>query len=52
MIGYLTIGLAWTAWLEWYTTKELYAKWIMRERFFHFLLWPISLSVFVFNLFK
>ena len=51
-MGYLIVGLVWCCWLEWYTTKELAATWVWAERFFHTLLWPVSLSVFVYNFFK
>jgi len=51
-MGYLTIGLLWCLWLEWFTTKEGMAVWVWRERIFHTLLWPFSLSVFLINFFK
>jgi hypothetical protein len=53
---YFIIGTAWTAWLEWYSTKHLEgylgSPWVMRERLFHLLFWPLSLSVFIKNLFQ
>ena len=51
MLVYLLVGIVWCGWLEWYTTKELGASWIWRERIFHVLLWPVSFGIFVYNLF-
>ena len=56
MIYYLIIAVTWTAWLEWYTTKNLEGllgrEWTMRERVFHFLLWPFSLATFILEFIK
>jgi len=53
---YLIIGLIWCFWLEWYTTSKLWGEiakdWLWRERFFHTFLWPISLTLFLVELFK
>jgi hypothetical protein len=49
-MGYLIIGLIWCGWLEWYTSRVFNSKWVWRERLFHTLLWPVSLSVFIKNL--
>ena len=55
-MGYLVIGLIWSFWLEWYTTNKLPGLlgrgWVWRERVFHTLFWPFSLSVFIYNFFK
>ena len=49
---YLMIGVAWTWWLEWFTTTTLEGKygqpWEVKERLFHSLLWPYSLGTFVY----
>lgn len=51
---YIIIGLCWTGWLEWFSTNELEypynMQWTFKERFFHISLWPISLTVFLYNL--
>lgn len=56
MIYYLGIGVCWTAWLEWYTTRNLEGMlgrdWVTRERVFHTLLWPYSLGIFAFEFIK
>lgn len=57
MIWYFLIGIGWTAWLEYYTTKynvleTLEAKWTMLERIYQTVLWPISLIVFIVTFFK
>lgn len=53
---YLGAGALWTWWLEYYTTTHLPVPlnedWYWRERFFHILLWPATLSVFLYNVFK
>lgn len=53
---YLFIGVIWTWWLEYYTTTHLPGPlnedWYWRERFFHILLWPATLSVFLYNVFR
>ena len=50
-MGYILIGIIWCGWLEWYTTKNpaegVPRHWIWRERVFHTLLWPVSLSIFI-----
>lgn len=55
-MGYLIIGLIWCFWLEWYTTNHVEGtmgrKWLWRERIFHTVLWPFSLSIFLYNFFK
>jgi hypothetical protein len=52
-MGYLLVGVCWCWWLEYYTTDRILLRpWIWRERFFHTLLWPLSLSIFVYNLFN
>ena len=51
-MGYLVVGIIWSFWLEWFTTKNGLAPWIWRERLFHVALWPFSLSVFLINFFK
>lgn len=51
-MGYLVIGAIWCGWLEWFTTKQGMGDWIWRERIFHILLWPFSLSVFLYNFFN
>ena len=55
-MGYLVIGLIWCFWLEWYTTNHVEGtmgkEWVWRERIFHTVLWPLSLSVFLYNFFK
>jgi|TARA_B100000902_G_C26876898_1_gene700609 hypothetical protein len=53
---YIIIGTIWCAWLEYYTTEHLGGflgrPWIWRERFFHLLLWPISLGTFILEFIK
>lgn len=53
---YMIIGLIWCGWLEYYTTEQLKGflgrPWIWRERFFHTLLWPISLGTFILEFLK
>ena len=51
-MGYLVVGILWTFWLEWYTTSQLKLEWSLRERIFHVMLWPVSLSIFIYNFFK
>ncbi len=52
-MGYLVIGLIWSLWLEFYTVKSLaMPDWVWRERFFHIIFWPISLSIFVYTFLK
>ena len=52
-MGYLVIGLIWCGFLEYYSTNYTPAKeWLWRERFFHTLLWPISLTIFLITLFR
>jgi hypothetical protein len=50
MLGYILIGVAWSAWLEWYSTSQLdypyNSPWTIKERLFHILLWVVSFSVF------
>jgi len=50
---YLIIGITYCMWLEYYTTLVMKLKpWIMKERIFHTLLWPVSIAIFLYNLFK
>jgi len=55
-MGYILIGLLWCLWLEWFTSNKLTGvlgrPWVWRERFFHTLLWPVSLSIFLYNIFN
>ena len=51
-MGYVTIGLIWCWWLEWFTTKNDLGKWNWGERIFHTLAWPFSLSVFLIEFFR
>jgi len=52
-VGYLLVGLFWCGWLEYYTTMVMNLRpWILNERIFHAFLWPISIGVFLYNLFK
>jgi len=56
MLGYIIIGVAWSAWLEWYSTTQLdypyNSPWTIKERLFHIFLWVVSFSVFIINLRK
>jgi|9_EtaG_2_1085328.scaffolds.fasta_scaffold12084_5 hypothetical protein len=56
MIIYIILGLIWSLWLEYYTTSyiqgEYGSDWSWFERVFHLTLWPYSLIVFLYNLFK
>jgi len=57
MIGiYVMIGIVWAIWLEFFTTRNLsepYNKpWVNSERVLHVTLWPITLTVFLYNFFK
>ena len=56
MIIYLLLGLAWTGWLEYYTTSyledDMGSAWSMKERFFQCFLWPINLLIFLIALFR
>jgi len=55
-MGYILIGLIWSAFLEYYTGKyfvgAMGAPFIWRERLFHITLWPITLSYFIYTFFK
>ena len=51
-MGYILIGAIWCWWLEYYTTGMGMNVWVWRERIFHILFWPISLSIFVYNFIK
>jgi len=55
-MGYLTVGLIWCWWLEYYTVNNVEGlmgkSWVWRERIFHTLLWPLSLSIFLVEFFK
>tara|TARA_Y100001972_G_scaffold114171_1_gene149544 strand:+ start:275 stop:439 length:165 start_codon:yes stop_codon:yes gene_type:complete len=50
-MGYALVGILWCLWLEWFTTTKLDLEWTLKERIFHAGLWPISLSIFIVNLF-
>lgn len=56
ILGYLGLGTLWAWWLEYYTTRHLpepfSEDWLWRERFFHILLWPATLGVFLYNVFR
>lgn len=57
MIWYIIIGTAWTAWLEYYTSKyfdleDEGKKWSTRERIFQVLLWPLNVIIFVITFLK
>lgn len=56
MLIYLMLGLLWCCFLEYYTTSNLEGKlaqpWSWFERIFHTILWPYSLGVFLFHMFK
>ena len=56
MLTYILIGLFWCFWLEYYTSGnesvELNGEWTMRERAFHTLVWPFSLSIFLYEFFR
>ena len=56
MLVYLLLGLAWTGWLEYYTTSylegDMGSTWSMKERIFQCLLWPINLLIFLIALFR
>jgi len=52
-MGYVLVGILWSLWLEYYTVRSLQMPdWIWRERFFHIIFWPISLSIFVYTFLK
>jgi hypothetical protein len=51
-MGYLLVGILWCWWLEYYTTSMGMINWVWRERIFHTVLWPVSLSIFLYNFFK
>lgn len=56
MLYYIIIGVVWAAWLEYYTTQNIFGPmgkpWVWRERIFHFVLWPLSLGTFVIEFLK
>ena len=53
ILGYFILGVMWGAWLEYYTTFVMKLRpWIMNERIFHTFVWPISVGIFLYNLFK
>lgn len=56
MIIYILLGIIWTAWLEYYTTKNLEGEdaraWVLRERLFHTAVWPFSVGTFIYHFFK
>lgn len=53
MILYFILGVAWSAFLEYYTTKNfkgaIGAPMTTKERLFHITLWPISLGYFIYT---
>lgn len=53
---YFFIGVIWSWWLEYYTTKhlegELGADWEWKERFLHTGLWPVTFALFIYSIFK
>lgn len=52
-VGYLIAGMLWCGWLEYYTTFVMKLRpWIMNERIFHTFVWPASIGIFLYNLFK
>jgi hypothetical protein len=54
IIIYILIGCLWAWWLEYYTTQNevLGRYWVMRERIFHSVLWPVSLLTFLYEFFR
>ena len=56
MIIYILIGLVWTAWLEYYTTRnldgELGSEWSNKERIAQCALWPINVTIFIVAFFR
>lgn len=52
---YLAIGFIWTEWLEWFCMNNFENKlgepFTTREKVTQFLLWPVFLSVFIYNFF-
>jgi len=56
ILVYGLIGLIWSCWLEYFTTKNLEAPfnepWVMYERIYHVVLWPYALSVFIYQFLK
>lgn len=56
MITYLFTGCVWAIWMEWFTTNKLAGKyaehWTIQERIVHVTLWPVFVSIFLYNFFK
>lgn len=56
MIEYLGLGVIWTLWLEYYTTKHFegspLGEWHWVERFVHIALWPGMVIFFLYISFK
>ena len=53
LVGYLLAGMIWCGGLEYYTTFVMKLRpWIMNERIFHTFVWPVSVGIFLYNLFK
>lgn len=49
---YFTLGIFWTAWLEWFTTRrQLGPDWDNQQRFNHVFFWPLIVAVFLYYLF-
>jgi hypothetical protein len=56
MLVYLGLGVLWTWWLEYYTTKYLDGRlgepWNFKERVIQIITWPFGLLVFLYTFFK
>jgi len=56
IIIYIVVGCLWAMWLEYYTTNNITGimgrSWVMRERLFHSILWPVSLPTFLYEFFR
>lgn len=56
VVVYMIIGIAWSAWLEYYSTNMLKgpegAKWHSSERAIQVVLWPVFVVYFIYALFR
>lgn len=49
---YICFGMAWTAWLEYFTTsRQIGEPWNLDDRIRNVIFWPVILAVFLFYFF-
>lgn len=56
MITYILIGVAWSIFIEYLTSKDSYftesVEWTTRERLVQTFIWPVSVVIFLIEFFK